>query len=114
MTITQIMARVREITLEFNPCNIRREGGLHGGRTVCNGGTPCCDGCRHLTQGGCGIRSANACKLWFCDEAKAKMPPLIRQELFWLKAVYPGKLYFRESVHSAKGASILIKGERMT
>jgi hypothetical protein len=67
LTYDEFYRRGQAILDKYNPCNISADG------KTCNGGHPCCGGCRHLGATGCTVE-ALYCKLWLCGEAAHKFP----------------------------------------
>ena len=88
----KIEQRLDAILKEHNPCGIE----VVGGRAVCRDGTPCCGGCRHLTNSGCGVNSV-ACKFFFCPTAWAFLPATVQEELRELGRQWEGPMRYRFS-----------------
>jgi hypothetical protein len=61
----QLYALGQDVVKLQNPCQISKDG------KSCNGGKPCCGGCPHLSDKGCSIPDALACKLYLCHEVIA-------------------------------------------
>ncbi len=72
MTNKEAIAAIDKIMANENPCNIK----VVDGQATCRGGVPCCEGCRHLGDKGCKVKSV-ACKLWFCEHAVVSLPALV-------------------------------------
>lgn len=92
MTNAQILAEVRSITKEENPCNLHEEKGV----VVCNNKRqgPCCGGCKHLSNKGCMVEAA-ACRFWFCTSAMEALSQLAKQRLAVLLWEYDGPFMWR-------------------
>lgn len=87
----KIVKRLEAILKQYHPCDLHRD---EAGKMACNGGTPCCEGCRHLTDSGGGVHCVS-CKFFFCSQSWAKLPEDIRIEIKALMASYRGTLRFR-------------------
>jgi len=90
MDNAKIEQRLDAILKEHNPCKIQ----VISGRATCSEGTPCCNGCRHLTAGGCGVNSV-ACKFFFCHTAWTLLPVSVQDELRELGRQWVGPMRHR-------------------
>lgn len=90
MNQAEIIPALDKFLSKHNPCRIREEGG----KNVCNGGTPCCHGCKFLGKLGCTVQSI-ACKFYVCDIAWGLMTQGAQEEMRNILEDYDGPLYFR-------------------
>jgi hypothetical protein len=96
MTDAERVKRAQEIATQYNICNIQRKE--DGSGVTCNDGTPCCGGCKHLSERGCTVE-AHGCRFWFCATAFNLLPLNARAELYQLIWDYEGQLFFRHDLY---------------
>jgi hypothetical protein len=85
----ELYEKASEVIRRIDPCEIRVVDGKASCFSSRNGreraAELCCEGCRHLTMGGCSIK-ALACRLWLClDVWKTEKGKEARDELFKLE-----------------------------
>lgn len=91
---------------EYNPCQVY-DGECFCGRTKINKKSFCCNGCRHLSESGCTVRSL-ACKLHICDGLwrKAQLPASFLQEQ---KKIHYLAYYYLDMLHVRGGANYSVR-----